>query len=208
MGLWDGPAWSSANTLEIGNSRPEGSEHRPKTSARLLYSEEGIFGIFLVVDRYVRCVHTRYGEPVYKDSCVEFFVRPKPARGYFNFEFNCGGTLLCSYITNPERTPDGFVEYALIPEPEGRAVEVFHSLPAVVDPEIAGLTNWSLEFFIPFSLLEKYTGPTGDIGGQEWKANFYKCGDETSHPHWLSWKPLPQLNFHMPEYFGAVRFSG
>jgi len=208
QGLWDGPAWSRADTLELESFRPEGSENRPKTSVRLLYNEEGIFGIFRVDDRYVRCVHTRYGAPVYKDSCVEFFVKPKPGKGYFNFEFNCGGALLCSYITNPERTADGFKEYVLIPESEGRVVGIFHSMPAVVDPEITEPVTWTLEFFIPFSLLGKYAGPIGDIHGQEWAANFYKCGDETSHPHWVSWRPLPQLNFHMPEYFGTVRFAG
>ena len=208
QGLWDGLAWSRADTLELENFRPEGSEHRPKTAVRLLYNEEGIFGIFRVDDRYVRCVRTRYGEPVYKDSCVEFFVRPKPEKGYFNFEFNCGGALLCSYITNPERPADGFKEYVLIPETEGKAIEIFHSMPRVVDLEIADLTGWTLEFFMPFSLLEKYSGPIGDIHGQEWTANFFKCGDETSHPHWVSWQPLPSLNFHMPGYFGLVKFDG
>ena len=48
-------------------------------------------------DQYVRCTHRTYGDPVYRDSCVEFFIQPKPGRGYFNFEFNCGGAFLCNY---------------------------------------------------------------------------------------------------------------
>ena len=77
----------------------------------MLYDANGLYGIFRVQDRYVRCVRTQYHDAVWKDSCVEFFAQPKPDRGYFNFEFNCGGAFLCSYITNPERTPDGFKEY-------------------------------------------------------------------------------------------------
>jgi hypothetical protein len=207
QGLWDGLVWSAVDRLELANFRAEGSDHRPKTSVRLLHNEEGIFGIFRVEDRYVRCLRTRYGESVYKDSCVEFFVKPKSDKGYFNFEFNCGGAMLCSYIKNPERTPDGFKEYVLIPETEGRVVEIHHSMPRVVEPEIAGTVIWTIEFFIPLSLLEKYVGPIGDPRGQEWTANFYKCGDETSHPHWVSWQPLPKLNFHMPRHFGNIRFS-
>lgn len=206
-GSWDGAAWQQVDTLDIDCFRREGSGHKPKTSARLLYNDEGILGIFRVEDRYVRCVHTQYGEAVYKDSCVEIFFRPKANRGYFNFEFNCGGALLCSYITNPERTPDGFKEYVLIPKEEGRPVQISHSMPQVVNPEIAEPTTWTLEFFIPFSLIERYAGTLGSIQGQQWKANFYKCGDETSHPHWASWQPLPEKNFHLPEYFGDIIFS-
>jgi hypothetical protein len=207
-GLWDGAPWRQADTLEIAHFRAEGSEHRPRTSLRLLYNNEGIFGIFRVEDRYVRCIHTKYGEAVYKDSCVELFVKPKPDKGYFNFEFNCGGTLLCSYITDPERTEDGFREYVLIPEAEARVVEIHHSMPQVVDPEIAEPAEWTLEFFISFGLIGRYTGSPGDVSWQEWKANFYKCGDETSHPHWGSWQPLPEKNFHLPECFGSIRFAG
>ena len=205
MGSWDGPEWMQADTLELNHYRPEGSGHRPKTSVRLLSDTDGIFGIFRVEDRYVRSVGTHYGDPVYKDSCVEFFVKPKPDKGYFNFEFNCGGTLLCSYITDPERTREGFREFVSVPEEEGRFVIISHSLPGFVDPEIADSVTWTLEFFIPLELLENYVGSFGNVRGSEWKANFYKCGDETSHPHWVSWQPVPKLNFHMPKCFGTVR---
>jgi hypothetical protein len=206
-GSWDGPAWMQADMLELAHFRPEGSRHRPKTFVKLLYNAEGIFGIFRVEDRYVRCVHTRYGDPIYKDSCVEFFVKPKADKGYFNFEFNCGGAFLCNYITNPDRTPGGFREFVRIPEEEGRHIIVDHSLPEIVEPEIKDGVTWTLEFFVPFGLIEKYIGEIGDVAGSQWKANLYKCGDETSHPHWASWQPVPKLNFHTPECFGAIRFD-
>ncbi|MGC2064216.1 MAG: carbohydrate-binding family 9-like protein [Thermodesulfovibrionales bacterium] len=223
-GKWDSPQWSSADTLELLHFRTEGSSHRPRTAVKLCYSDAGISGIFRVDDRYVRCMRTAYMEPVYKDSCVEFFVRPRPGSGYFNFEFNCGGALLCSYITNPERTADGFKQFTPLPVEDGRQVRVYHSLleigseigleigseigPKTVFPEISEPVTWVLEFFIPFALLEKYTGSIGDLPGQEWAANFFKCGDETSHPHWVSWQPLHSLNFHLPECFGKIRFEG
>jgi hypothetical protein len=206
QGKWHSPAWEQAETLELTHFRPEGSDHRPKTAARLLYDHHGIFGIFRVDDHYVRCRHTAYMEPVYLDSCVEFFVQPKPDKGYFNLEFNCGGALLCSHINDPARTPDGFLAFVNLPEDDGKQVIVYHSLPPIVEPEITGPTVWFLEFFIPLGLLEKYVGPVGKIAGQVWRANFFKCGDETSHPHWSSWTRLPERNFHLPEYFGTIRF--
>ena len=206
-GDWSGPAWEQADTLEIASFRPESSDHRPRTYARLLYDRDGLFGIFLVKDRYVRCVHTHYLEAVYKDSCVEFFVQPKADRGYFNFEFNCGGSLLCFYIVDPTRVPNGFKDFTPLPEEDGKQVVIYYSMPPVVEPEIVVPTEWLLEFFVPFAVLEKYVGPVGNVTNQEWRANLYKCGDETSHPHWASWAPVDEFNFHLPHCFGTIRFE-
>jgi len=76
----------------------------------------------------------------------------------------------------------------------------------VVEPEIQSPIEWMLEFHIPIKLLEKHAGPVGDPAGQTWRANFYKCGDRTSHPHWASWSNVDELNFHLPRCFGALIF--
>ncbi|MEI6128252.1 MAG: carbohydrate-binding family 9-like protein, partial [Pseudomonadota bacterium] len=207
-GAWDSPAWAQADTLEAAQFRPEGSSHCPRTRIRLLYDKSGMYGIFRVEDRYVRCVRTGYMDEVYKDSCAEYFVRPHRAQGYFAFEFNCGGTLRSSYIVDPTRVGGGFKECIPLPEEEASCVAVYHSLPAVVDPEIQVPVVWTLEFFIPFSLFEKYAGPLGSMAGQHWRANFFKCGDETSHPHWASWAALDERNFHLPHCFGVIEFKG
>jgi hypothetical protein len=206
-GMFNGPAWGQAEKLEITHFRPEGGGHKPQTFAKLLYDETGLYGIFNVHDRYVRCVHTLYGEPVYKDSCVEFFVKPDSGMGYFNFEFNCGGAFLSSYIVNPERTSEGFREFYPLSQTDVKDMRVYHSLPEIIEPEITESITWTLEFFIPFALLEKYAGHINNPLGRKWRANLYKCGDETSHPHWASWMPVPELNFHMPGYFGEIFFE-
>lgn len=100
LGLWDGPAWCNIPCLTIACFRPEGSGHRPVTRVKLVYDLDGLFVLFQVYDTYVRCLRTGYQDLVYKDSCVEFFVQPNPESGYFNFEINCGGALLASYITD------------------------------------------------------------------------------------------------------------
>lgn len=205
---WDAAEWRCADELRIANFRPEGSGHRPPTAARLLYDSSRLYGSFRVEDRYVRSVRTRYGEPVYKDSCVEFFVQPVPGRGYFNFEFNAGGTLLASHVLDPTRTPGGFRSFAPIPETDAVGVLVRSSLPRVVEPEREDALTWTLSFSIPFELLRAYGGGSAPGPGTEWRGNFYKCGDETSHPHWGSWSPVDELNFHLPRCFGQLRFEG
>jgi hypothetical protein len=205
---WDDPAWQQAETLELLHFRPEGSDHRPRTQARLLHSADGLFGIFRVEDRYVRSRHTRFGDPVYEDSCVEIFLQPRPGLGYLNFEMNCGGALLASHVTDHRRVPGGFAAFTRLPEAEAAQVRVRSSLPRTVDPELASPLEWQLSFFIPLALLETYVGGgLAPLAGRSWRANLYKCGDKTSHPHWASWAPLAERNFHLPHCFGTLRFE-
>ena len=174
---------------------------------RLCYDLQGIHGLFEVEDRFVRCVRTEYGSEIWKDSCVEFFVEPKSGHGYFNFEFNCGGAFLVNHVVDPTRTAVGFKEFVRIPESIARSVRVRPSLPPLIEPEIVQAVTWTLEFFVPLLLLEKYVGPLGEVSGQAWRGNFFKCAEENSHPHWAAWSPVDEFNFHRPKCFGELRFA-
>lgn len=204
---WEDDAWRHVPILSITNFRPESSDHRPRTRVKLVADEQGLYGLFQVQDRYIRSVHTEFQSPVYQDSCVEFFVQPRPDKGYFNFEFNCGGTILANYIVDPIRTPDGFEDYQKLTPEEGRLIRVQSTMPVKMDPEITETRIWYLAFQIPLELLVRYAGPLRIRRGDVWNANFYKCGDETSHPHWAAWQPVDELNFHLPHCFGHLRFG-
>ena len=104
-GEWNDAIWSQAETLKIEYFHPRSSSHRPAVQARLLYDANNIYVHFKVTDQYVRSVTIKPQGPVCQDSCVEFFFKPKPDRGYLNVEANCGGTFLCSYIEDHRRTP-------------------------------------------------------------------------------------------------------
>jgi len=200
-------AWQQADALAIDHFRPESSVHHPQTTLRLLHDGASIHGIFCVEDCYIRCVHQNYGDPVYRDSCVEFFIQPKPACGYFNFEFNCGGAFLCNHITDETGAPASFKEYTRLSAQDVAGVSVTTSLPRIVDPEIVEPVSWWLAFRIPISVLENFVGGMGGLSGQAWRGNAYKCGSGTSHPHWAAWAPVDQLNFHLPRCFGELVFE-
>lgn len=207
-GLWDGPVWSRSETFPVANFHPRSSEHRPDTSARILYDDTAVYLHFKVLDRYVRSVNTEPQSSVCQDSCVEFFFQPRSTPGYLNMESNAGGTFLCSYIEDHRRVPDGYARFQLLDNVWFGKMRVYHSLPAVVDPELPGPVTWQLEYSIPLSLIEAYSGPLGSLAGQTWRVNFYKCGDRTSHPHWASWAPMPEtLNFHQPDTFQPITFA-
>ncbi|MCC6698690.1 MAG: carbohydrate-binding family 9-like protein [Candidatus Hydrogenedentes bacterium] len=213
-GEWDGPAWGKAPALDITHfftketGMPTASDFRPDAKAKVLYDDKGLYIHFLVNDQYVRCIETKYHGKVWEDSAVEFFVKPKEERGYFNFEINCGGVMLLSYHENPDYKGPVQNEESSVPEERAKAVTIFHSMPATVDPEIAEKTTWHIEYFIPFDLLEEYIGPLGDVPGQVWHANFYKIAENNSHPHYGAWSPILEgHSFHAPQFFGVLRFA-
>lgn len=201
--------WSAADLARVNRFHPRSGDHRPEVSARLLYGEDALFLQFRVVtDRYVRVVATQFMEPVYRDSCVEFFVRPRADRGYFNFEINAGGALLASHVMDWRRDEKGLADARPLSPAAAKTVRIAATLPPVVNPEQPGPLTWVIAARIPYAVFEPFIGPTVPRPGDEWQANFYKCADGTSHPHWASWNPIGErLNFHCPEQFGRLRFA-
>lgn len=206
-GYWDGPVWRPVKTVEMDHFHSKSSDHRPRAKAKILYDRAGLYLIYRVEDRYVRSIHTKFNELVALYTCVEFFVKPREDKGFFNFEFNCGGTLLCFY-TYEWQEDGGPNKYHRLTDEQCRMVKVYHSMPDVVDPEIEEPRDWILEFFIPFSLLEQFIGPLDNAAGQTWQGNFYKCSHaDDAHPHWAAWAPVEILNFHQPRCFGLLKFE-
>lgn len=199
-GGWNAGEWENANVLELKHHMGDKPEHFPRTRAKLLYDAENLYVFFKVEDRYVRAVAEKTHDDVCHDSCVEFFFasgEADPEDGYFNLEANCGGTILFHHGRQPLDLSDC------------KLVEVYSSMPGITDPEIAESTTWTLGYKLPFGLIAKHSGAEKPRAGVKWKANFYKCADWTSHPHWLTWSPIdrPTPNFHLPNYFGSLVFE-
>lgn len=211
---WKDADWQNVPALAITNfmavPKLGGGDHRPQTMVKLVYDDRGVYTLFQATDKYVRCVNTNFQSETCDDSCVEFFVRPKPdagpeQNGYFNFEINCGGAVKCRYT---QIAKDGrVVSTRRIDQQDRDSLKVHHSLPATVDPEIKKETVWTIGLFAPFEFFERYVGPLGNHCGQQWRANFYKCGNKTSHPHYGAWAPLDTMNFHTPRRFGILEFA-
>lgn len=208
-GDWDGPAWGPAPALAVELFSPRSSDHRPRTQAKLQYDDAGLYLLFRVEDRYVRAVAGDPGNQVCKDSCVEFFVQPAASRGYYNFEFSCGGWMLARYNEAPAFKATGGKDHSGDLGAEARgSIRIHHSLPARIDPEIAEPTTWMLGAFLPWTVFEVALGDVRPSPGGAWRANFFKCGSHTSHPHWAAWSPKSgTVGFHAPALFGEIVFD-
>ena len=202
---WDKPQWSKVKPLNIDNYLGTMPKFRPSVQAKVMYNEENLFVIFRVHDRYVRCITDTINGPVWEDSCVEFFFSPDtnlPER-YFNLEVNCGGTPLFYYQIIPRK------ERVTIEPEDIKSIEIAHSLPKIVDPEITGPVTWTIEYRIPLKMLKKYSNLTTPAKGVVWKANFYKIARITSNPHSITWSVIENniLDFHAPAFFGKLVFK-
>src|SRR6185503_11185187 len=131
-----------------------------------------------------------YQEPVCRDSCVELFVQPRADGGYFNFEVNCGGTMLLHYIEDPTIVGDWFRKSKPVAIEHARHVRIATTMPRTTPVESQEPIEWRVQMMIPFSVLDAYSGPIGEVSGQRWRGNLYKCADDSSHPHWASWSPI------------------
>ncbi|MBF0258353.1 MAG: carbohydrate-binding family 9-like protein [Desulfamplus sp.] len=204
-GDWYGSPWKDVSSELLRNYMGDRPNHFPKAEVKVAYSAMAIYVMFRVEDRYVRAVAAEHQDDVWKDSCVEFFFTPDSdiSIGYFNIEMNCGGTMLFHF------QPGAGKDRIIIPKSESNKIYGYHSLPRIIDPELVQPVTWTVEYSIPINLLRRYCPVTTPAPQVEWRANFYKCADNTSHPHWLTWSPidLPKPNFHVPQSFGILQFE-
>jgi len=203
-GLWDGSVWENVTPIKINNYMGTAPQHKPDTQAKLLYDEDYLYVIFKVQDNYLLATAENFQDSVCQDSCVEFFFTPSQdiTTGYFNIETNCGGTMLFRH-----QLTQGHAENEITPEDFSK-IQIYHSEDKIINPQRNIPTTWIVEYKLPFNFLSKYTQMDKPESGVKWRANFYKCADATSKPHWLTWSVVdnPKPQFHLPEFFGTLLF--
>ena len=172
--------------------------YRPMTSFAAAYTDEAIYIDFLVRCNYLRAENYVDQSPVSEDSCVEFFVEPHEGGEYWNFEFNCIGTINASHRRErPVPTRLAAAELGQVRRYASCGTRPFR--------ELEGLFTWNLLVVIPLGLIGLDRANLPD----KIRGNFYKCASATSEPHYLSWKPITtdKPDFHRPEFFGDIYFG-
>lgn len=163
-----------------------GSVARTKTHLAVMYHVRGLD---------LRATEMEDNGHSWEDSCCEFFVSDPFDGTYYNFELTCAGSLLGAKGSG--RSNREFRDPTLL-----KRVIRHSSLerkPMVVNGQIFG---WTVAMLIPFDLI----GIDPDNLPVSVRGNFYKCGDLTAHPHFLSWNPVgvPKPDFHRPDFFGEI----
>ncbi len=174
-------------------------DYKPDVKFSAGYTGNEILLKYYVTEQWFKAENTESNQEVYEDSCVEFFVLPAAGGIYYNFEFNGIGTCLMGTGTareNRSRVDPGIISRI-------RRLSSAGNKPV---REKAGEFSWTITIAIPLNVLihHKIT----NLKGKEFRANFYKCGDKLSVPHFLSWNPVrtEKPDYHRPEYFGLLKF--
>ena len=166
---------------------------RPDVKVCMGYCDQRIWLHYLVANDFVRAVCRNDQEPVWQDSCVEFFV--KQGDSYRNFEFNSLG--VCLSASGPDRNSRERLDKESMEQ-----ILRFPSLTIESLPSESVASNWSLTVALPLGLI-------GLEPGSKFMANFYKCGDETKVPHYISWSAIatPSPDFHQSAFFAQVELA-
>lgn len=170
--------------------------YRPITFFNIARSNDGIYIKYNVHGSMLRAVYSNDQEPVYEDSCVEFFCMLEGGEKYSNFEFNCIGT--CCASSRKGRNED-VVMYS---DEEMKTIERYPSMGRKAFNEMEGMFEWELTVKIPYALM----GVDSNNLPEKLRGNFYKCADGTNSVHFVTWSPIPveKPDYHRPEFFGDL----
>jgi hypothetical protein len=177
-----------------------GYEYQPKVRFNIAYGEKEIYLKYYVHEQYVMAQKNKSNQSVCEDSCVEFFVSPDSDGIYYNFEFNPIGTCLLGKGTG--RADSKVVDADYISK-----IRRLGTMGTGAFDEKTGDQYWELTIAIP---VESFAGKDiKTLSGKVFKANFYKCGDKLTQPHYLTWNPVgtAKPDYHRPEYFGTLEFE-
>jgi Carbohydrate-binding family 9 len=160
---------------------------------------DAIFIKYYVQEDNLKIVYRESNDPVYKDSCVEFFVAFNDGLDYYNLEFNSIGTCLLGYGSS--RNNRVFLD------PETISQIKTESVITVRQDGSDKLINWELTLIIPYCVFS--FDSLKEMKGLNAKANFFKCGEETRERHYLAWNCIhsTELDFHKIDHFGSLIFQ-
>ena len=168
-----------------------------KVSFTISYDADTIYIKYFVLEKDVIAKYININDPVYKDSCVEFFIAFDGEENYYNFEFNSKGTCLAQ--NGNSKNERNFLAVS--------SIKKIKTISTFRNNKEGGFVEWELIVAIPREVFSY--DHINDFSGKKAKMNLYKCGDDLPKPHYLCWSPIQseEPNFHLPEFFGEATFQ-
>ncbi len=168
------------------------------TDVYVSHDNETLFLLYRVYGERIKAAFTQDFDPVWKDSCVEFFSQRDGEKVYRNIECNILGAILFSERENRNSSKNLIEDATAI----CRQTQIKHKYEGYTQT-----ADWIAFLQIPKQVIGFKKEER--LSKQILKANFYKCGDETPEPHYLSWNKidLPKPDFHVPQFFGILQFE-
>lgn len=173
--------------------------YAPSVTFKMFHTGEKLYVRFDVEEQYTAARVAEDNGEVWTDSCCEFFLS-LDGKAYYNVEMTCIGRMLIGYRQEGKDVIHAGDDVL-------KQVERIPSLGTEPFEERVGDNRWSLVYALPTAIMHQHKVERWD--GLKLKVNLYKCGDNLTKPHFLSWQPiaLPQPCFHCPEFFTAIELE-
>lgn len=219
---WEKIAWTSDFVDIRGKEQPA---PRFRTRAKMLWTAEGLHVAAEMVEPHVWGTLTEKNAIIFHDNDFEIFVDPDgDTLNYYEFEINALGTIWELTLDKPYAKGGNAALGTNLPGLKS-AVKIDGTLNDPTDTD----TGWSVEVFLPWKDLAKYTGklPSPPNAGDTWRINFSRVEwihlvkdgkyvrvpehrakiPEGDHPedNWV-WSPQSEIAMHIPEKWGKLMF--
>jgi len=188
---------------------PQVASYCPEAKFRIMHSDDEIYLQYVVRQEEVRAVFDYdFGGKPYTDDCVEFFMVPSDTEpSYYNLEFNCIGHGTFNY--GAKRQGRVHCDDSVISQIRRKSTLGCEAFGTKQLGMPGFPSEWRITIAVPKRLYALADPNLKPFGGRCVKANFYKCGDDTTRPHFISWNKIEIENpdFHRPDFFGELSFQ-
>jgi hypothetical protein len=210
---WRIAPWTDSFVDIEGDAKPH---PRFKTRVKMLWDDRYFYIAAEMEEPHVWGTLTQHDSVIFHDNDFEVFIDPNgDTLEYYELEINALNTTWDLFLPKPYRFGGKAQNQWEIPGMK-TAVRVAGTLndPRDVD------RGWTVEIALPWRALAEYAhGPAPPRNGDVWRVNFsrveweheiadgrYRKVAGKKEDNWV-WSPQGEINMHIPERWGYVRFS-
>ncbi|MBM4110136.1 MAG: hypothetical protein FJ254_02100 [Phycisphaerae bacterium] len=219
---WDSVPWS---TEFVDIEGPDRTAPRFSTRMKMCWDQSFLFVLADMQEPDLWATLTRHDEIVFHDHDIEVFIDPDgDTREYYEIEVNALGTVFDLFLHTPYRA-GGPADHGWNAAGMRLGIDLRGTLNDPRDRD----NGWSIELAIPWECLQPMGAPgTGakhqavalpPNPGDAWRINFSRVewtlevreGTYAKVPgrpedNW-TWTPQWEINMHVPQHWGTVRFT-
>lgn len=210
---WSRAPWTSDFVDIEGETKPK---PRFRTRAKMMWDDRYLYIGAELEEPHVWGTLTKHDSVIFHDNDFEVFIDPNgDTLEYYEFEMNALNTGWDLFLDKPYKAGGHARNEWEIPGLK-TAVKVWGTLNNPADKD----RGWTLEIAMPWKALAEYAHrPAPPRHGDEWRINFsrvewrhrivdgkYEKVPDTKEDNWV-WSPQGEIDMHVPEKWGYVRFS-
>ena len=196
--------WQKAEWMQLTQRRPSEIDESRVTSAKMMYSESGIYCLFDCKDKKITATMQADFLDLWIEDVVEVFFWPDESIPfYFEYEISPLNFELPIMISNHNGE---LLRWQPFHYEANRHTQHATAVQGGEKKNGAEISGWTAEFFIPYKLFSPLRNVPPESGAT-WRANFYRMDydDQGINRNW-SWN-LTGRSFHDYPNFGKLVFE-